>query len=86
MSEQNNELPDWSFWGFISSAIAAQLCCGLPWLLITLGFSGQWLSQLQALKPYRPIFVTLALGFLLAGFWTWIQRRRKGCPLPKQPR
>lgn len=83
-SQTDAELPNWSFWGTISSALAAQLCCGLPWLLLSLGLSGPWIAQLHALKPIRPIFMLSAVGFLLAGLWQLQQQRRKGCPLPRQ--
>lgn len=77
------DLPHWSWWGIISSAIAAQMCCGLPWLLVSLGLGGGYISYLEALRPYRPYFVLMALLFLLAGIGMYMYRRKTGCPLPK---
>lgn len=80
-----NELPAWSFWGTLSAAIAAQACCGLPWLLLTLGASTSWVSYLDVLKPWRPLFVLTAIGFLLAGGIQLWRTRQPGyvCKLPK---
>ena len=52
--------------GFVS-AILASTCCLGPLVLITLGFSGAWISNLTALEPYRPIFIGAALVALFLG-------------------
>ncbi len=72
------ELPAWSFWGSLASAIAAQACCGLPWLLLALGASSTSIGYLEVLKPWRPLFVLGALGFLLAGSIQLWQARQRG--------
>lgn len=78
-SENSPEaLPSWSFWGTVASALAAQACCGLPWLLLALGASSTWVSYLDLLKPWRPLFVLAALGFLLAGSWQAWQAKKRG--------
>lgn len=57
--------------GFVS-AILASTCCLGPLVLITLGFSGAWISNLTALDPYRPIFIGAALvALFLAGRRIW---------------
>jgi mercuric ion transport protein len=43
------------------AAILASACCLGPLILVTLGFSGAWISNLTVLEPYRPIFVGAAL-------------------------
>jgi mercuric ion transport protein len=54
------------------SAILASTCCLGPLVLITLGFSGAWISNLTALEPYRPVFIGAALvALLLAGRRIW---------------
>ena len=79
-SESKNDLPNWSWWGILGSALGAQLCCGLPWLLISLGLSGGLIAQLEALRPFRPLFIAMAVGFGIAG---WLALRRgQSCPLP----
>jgi mercuric ion transport protein len=41
----------------VLAGIVGSLCCVAPLVLITLGISGAWISQLTALEPYRPIFI-----------------------------
>ena len=43
------------------AAILASTCCLGPLVLIFLGFSGAWISNLTALEPYRPYFIGVAL-------------------------
>jgi mercuric ion transport protein len=43
------------------AAILASSCCLGPLVLVTLGFSGAWISNLAVLEPYRPIFIGTAL-------------------------
>ena len=44
-------------WASVLAAIVGSLCCVAPLVLLTLGISGAWISQLTALEPYRPIFI-----------------------------
>ena len=55
--------------GAITTAIAASTCCIVPLILFSLGVTGAWMGNLTALSPYKPIFLTAALGFLAYGFW-----------------
>ena len=48
----------------ILSAIGASVCCVGPLVLLVLGISGAWISNLSALEPYRPVFIGLTLLFL----------------------
>ena len=50
------------------AAILASTCCLGPLLLVMLGFSGAWISNLTMLEPYRPVFIGAAL---LALFFAW---------------
>lgn len=50
------------------AAILASTCCLGPLVLITLGFSGAWISNLTVLEPFRPIFIGAALAAL---FFAW---------------
>lgn len=50
------------------AAILASTCCLGPLILVALGFSGAWISNLTVLEPYRPIFIGFAL---LALFFAW---------------
>ena len=54
------------------AAILASTCCLGPLVLITLGVSGAWISNLNLLEPYRPIFIgaaVLALFFAYRRIW-----------------
>lgn len=50
------------------AAIVASVCCVGPLVLITLGVSGAWISNLTALEPYRPIFIGVALAFMALAY------------------
>lgn len=50
------------------AAILASVCCLGPLVLIALGFSGAWISNLTALEAYRPFFIGVAL---VALFFAW---------------
>jgi mercuric ion transport protein len=55
-------------WASVVAAIGGSLCCVAPLVLLTLGISGAWISQLTALEPYRPIFVGVMLVFIGLAF------------------
>ena len=50
------------------ATILASTCCLGPLLLITLGVSGAWISNLTLLEPYRPVFIGAALAALLFAY------------------
>ena len=50
------------------AAILGSLCCVTPLVLLTLGISGAWISQLTALEPYRPIFIGVTAVFIGLAF------------------
>ena len=60
------------------AAILASTCCLGPLVLITLGFSGAWISNLTMLEPYRPIFIGAALVALFLA-WRRIWRPATAC-------
>ncbi len=64
--------------GGIFGALAASSCCIIPLILFSLGVSGAWIGTLTALAPYKPIFITITLGFLGYGFWM-VYRTPKAC-------
>ncbi len=43
------------------AAILASTCCLGPLVLLALGFSGAWISNLTLLQPYQPLFIGAAL-------------------------
>jgi mercuric ion transport protein len=44
-------------WAGAVAAMIGSLCCVAPLVLVGLGISGAWISQLTALEPYRPLFI-----------------------------
>jgi len=52
----------------IFTGIAASTCCIGPLVLLALGISGTWISNLSALEPVRPLFIGLTLVFLGMAF------------------
>ena len=54
------------------AALLAATCCVGPLVLITLGFSGVWVSKLAVLQPYQPLFIGAALvALFFAGKRIW---------------
>jgi mercuric ion transport protein len=53
----------------VVAAIGASACCFGPLLLLALGISGAWISNLTLLEPYRPFFIFAVL--VLFGFAGW---------------
>lgn len=78
--------------GGILGATAATSCCIVPLVLFTLGIGGAWISNLTALAPYQPIFITATLIFLGTGYYLVYRRRGATCadgklcarPLPRR--
>ncbi len=66
MSEKESNLP---IIGGVIAAIGAGLCCAGPLVLLLLGVSGSWISNLTLLEPYRPLFILAVIG--LFGFAGW---------------
>lgn len=55
--------------GGVIAAAGAALCCVGPFVLLSLGISGAWISSLTLLEPYRPLFIISVLG--LFGWAGW---------------
>jgi len=60
------------------AALLASACCLGPLVLIVLGFSGAWISNLTALEPFRPLFIGAALVALYFA-WRRIYRTEQKC-------
>lgn len=50
------------------AAILASACCLGPLVLVSIGLSGAWISKLQALEPYRPLSIAVAVLALLLAY------------------
>lgn len=60
------------------AAILASTCCIGPLVLVALGFSGAWISNLTVLEPYRPFFIGASV-FALFFAWRNIFRAAHAC-------
>lgn len=59
--------------GGLIAAIVASACCLGPLVLVMLGVSGAWISNLTLLEPYRPVSIGVALIFMALA-WRRIYR------------
>ncbi|MBI2753756.1 MAG: mercuric ion transporter MerT [Betaproteobacteria bacterium] len=50
--------------GGLLASIVASVCCLGPLVLVMIGVSGAWISNLTLLEPYRPVFIGVALVFM----------------------
>ncbi len=60
--------PSGSLIAGVFAGVTASACCLGPLVLLMLGISGSWISNLTALEPYRPVFIGVALVFLGLAF------------------
>ena len=54
--------------GGVVAGIAASACCIGPLVLLMLGVSGTWIGNLTALEPYRPVFISASLLFVVFAY------------------
>ncbi|SRR5258706_5119532 len=47
--------------GGVLAAIVASACCLGPFVLVSVGISGAWISNLAALEPFRPYALAVAV-------------------------
>lgn len=50
--------------GGLIAALIASACCLGPLVLVMVGVSGAWISNLKLLEPYRPVSIGVALVFM----------------------
>lgn len=60
------------------AAVLASACCLGPLVLVSVGVGGAWIASLQALEPYRPAFLGVALTSLFFA-WRRIYRPETEC-------
>ncbi len=64
--------------GSILAAVGASACCVVPMVLLSFGVTGAWLGNFNALYPYKPYLIGIALALLAARFF-WVYRKRRAC-------
>src|SRR5947209_18084399 len=74
----NSSLEKASLIGGALAAIVASVCCLGPLVLVTVGISGAWISNLVAFEPYRPYAVGVALVCMVLAY-----RKSYGAPAPE---
>lgn len=60
--------PPWLGIGAALAAIGASVCCVVPFLLISLGIGGAWMSAFTSMETFRPYFIILTLAFIGLGY------------------
>lgn len=60
---------NWPILAGVGAAIGATACCVGPLLLLMMGVSGAWISNLKLLEPYSPFLIAAALGFMALGIY-----------------
>lgn len=69
----------WLATGGLIGAVLASSCCVIPFALISLGISGAWIGTLSALEPLKPLFATVTIALIAAGFWHVYFRKPEEC-------
>jgi mercuric ion transport protein len=74
----NSNLERASLVGGALAAIVASVCCLGPFVLVTVGISGAWISNLAAFEPYRPYAIAVALVCMVLAY-----RKTYATPAPE---
>jgi mercuric ion transport protein len=65
--------------GLLAALGVCAACCLLPFALLSLGIASAWAGMLDALTPYKWIFIGLTAALLGYGFYTAYWRPRRTC-------
>ena len=65
---KNDKLAKTTLIGGALAAIAASACCLGPLILVSVGISGAWISNLTVLEPLRHVFILLALACMTLAY------------------
>jgi mercuric ion transport protein len=70
----------WTTAGSLLAALGVcAACCLLPFALLSVGVAGAWVSTLDALTPYKWMFIGLTAALLGYGFYAVYWRPRRTC-------
>jgi mercuric ion transport protein len=79
-SAKPNRLVRWMTAGGILSALGiCAACCLLPFTLLSVGIAGAWVSGLDALAPYKWVFIASAAVLLGYGFYVVYWKAKPTC-------
>jgi mercuric ion transport protein len=75
-----NRIVEWTAaGGMLASLGICAACCLLPFALLSLGVAGAWASTLDALAPYKWVFIVLTAALLGYGFYGVYFRPKPRC-------
>jgi mercuric ion transport protein len=76
----SNRAVKWTTAGGMLTALGVcAACCLLPFVLLSLGVAGAWVSTLDALAAYKWIFIPLTTALLGYGFYVAYWKPRRSC-------
>jgi mercuric ion transport protein len=62
--------------GFVAALGICAACCLLPFALVTAGVATAWAGTLEALAPYKWIFVAVTVALVAHGFYVAYRKPR----------
>lgn len=65
--------------GLLAALGVCAACCLLPFTLLSAGIAGAWVSTLDALAPFKWIFIGLTVGLLGFGFYAVYWKSPRPC-------
>jgi mercuric ion transport protein len=79
-ANRSQRVVKWTTAGGLLAALGiCAACCLLPFTLLSVGIAGAWVSTLDALAPYKWIFIGLTVGLLGYGFYAVYWKSRRTC-------
>jgi mercuric ion transport protein len=77
---RSKRIAKWTTAGGLLAALGVcTACCLLPFALLSVGVAGAWVSTLDALAPYKWIFISLTVALLGYGFYAVYWKPRRTC-------
>ncbi len=74
----SNKAAGWTATGGVLASLGiCSACCLLPAVLVSLGVGGAWASHLEALAPYKWIFVGATVALIAYGIYLAYLRPRR---------
>ena len=65
--------------GILASLGVCAACCLLPFVLLSVGAAGVWVSALDSFAPYKWVFIGLTVAFLGYGFYAAYWKPTRDC-------